>query len=375
MIFPKIQRDVLIGVLNQITELYTNDAVKILEAAERATSQDLTPFVKNSGVIEPQLIVLRNKCQRVTNNEGRDFLIKLIENLFEDLTNSGGAIGVTINDFLELISFTIDSSTKIHLGTDCIWILSWKLQISEDSGKIQISIRDKSLASPEVVPEYIIQYVQQAIVAFTGKKNLTSLSLISIALEGTLRDALDRKGYSYTYGVPSRDIFDLIPAEIEATTDGFEIRLNGQTPRPHTDFLSEAGSTVPHPVRIKRLDKSGSWFLEIRDADYLKDFWSSDVILQPGQTNISGLGVALDIARNQENILTNAILPEDQDEVIQTVRNNLIHLSGAALTNNISSIGISLNDYASNESRVFDSLWSICETIDDLYGKIATGTL
>ena len=109
----------------------------------------------------------------------------------------------------------------------------------------------------------------------------------------------------------------------------------------------------------------------------MKDFWSSNVIAQAGQINISGLGTALKIARdiNEANILDVNILPTDIDGVIQQVRNNLIHLSGSALTMDIPAAGMSLEDFASDPAKVFDTIASICDAIDKLYSKIADGSI
>ena len=148
-------------------------------------------------------------------------------------------------------------------------------------------------------------------------------------------------------------------------------------PRPHNDFLSEHNYNPPHLIRVKRIQKNQKWYLEIRDADYLKDFWSSDVISQQGQVNITGLGAALRVARDVHgaNILDATILPTDIDDVIQQVRNNLIHLSGDAITTTITAVGVSLEEFASDQARVFDAISSICDAIDKIYSKIADGTI
>ncbi|WP_175636470.1 hypothetical protein [Pedobacter ghigonis] len=70
-----------------------------------------------------------------------------------------------------------------------------------------------------------------------------------------------------------------------------------------------------------------------------------------------------------------SILAEDTDEVIKQVRNNLIHLSGDALTNNITAVGMTLEAFSQDQSRVFDTVWSICGATEILYTKIANGTL
>jgi hypothetical protein len=88
---------------------------------------------------------------------------------------------------------------------------------------------------------------------------------------------------------------------------------------------------------------------------------------------------ALDIGRNHVNIITSTDLPPDLDNVIQAVRNNLIHLSGDAMRQEVSrdSSGhpILLEAFLKDNNRVFDAIWTIGEAINGIYEKIANGTL
>lgn len=374
--FPTISRNKLLETFDAIVGLYNSDKIKIIDSADLALASIPNPFSKNTGPIAPQITTIRHKVRQIGGNYGRTVLILLIEAMYTDLI-ANGAIGVNNIDFCNAISISLKDNIKLKFSQQAHWNLVWELPIPQGEEIISIPLRKSGITQSDIIPDYIVQYVNQSINAYTNKNYLTALSLISIALEGTLRDALDTKGYTYTHGAQTVDSYEIKNATISANQSGYNILFQDVMPRHHNDFLSEQNQTPPLQVRIKRVRKNNRWILEIRDSDYLKDFWSSDVISQTGQINISGLGTALRVARdiNEANILDVNILPTDIDDVIQQVRNNLIHLSGNAMTNMISTINMSLADFASDQARVFDTIASICDAIDLLYSKIADGSI
>lgn len=374
--FPTIKRRVLDDVFTKLRNLYSSDKIKILDAANLALTNGPNPFVSNTGAIDPQLAVIKHKIRQIGGNQGRDALILLVEALHDNLILQG-AIGVSPNDFCNILIFEIDKDIELKYLSNGCWSLEWMLHTPQGDEYISIPLRKSSITQKDIVPHYLIQYVNQAITAYENENYLTALSLISIALEGALRDALAVKGYTYTYGLPTNDSYEIKNAEISANQNGYNIEFQDAMPRTNNDFLSEANQNAPHIVKVKRIQKSNKWFLEIRDVDYLKEFWSSGVVSQQGQINITGLGAALRVARDVygANILDATILATDIDGVIQQVRNNLIHLSGDAITSNIVAVGMSLEDFASDQARVFDTISSICDAIDKLYSKTADGSI
>jgi len=374
--FPVISRRILTDVFDAIVDLYDADIIKIIDSADLAFAHTQTPFVRNSGPIQPQIETIRNKVKLTANNNGRTALILLIEALYSDLMNTGGAVGVDANHFCDTVSIELRGNTKLRFSQQAQWNIEWRIAINDEDEFISIPLRKPDITN-DIVPGYIIQYVSQSINAYTNKNYLASLALISIALEGTLRDALKRKGYTYTHGAQTVDSYELKDAIISANPSGYNVEFRDAMPRHQSDFLSESGRNSPYEVKCKRVYRNNRWMIELRDDDYLKDFWTSGVISQTGRINISGLGMALRIARDvgEANILDANILATDIDAVIQQVRNNLIHLSGSAMTSTIPNVEISLEDYAADQARVFDTITSICHAIDRLYSKIADGSI
>jgi hypothetical protein len=94
----------------------------------------------------------------------------------------------------------------------------------------------------------------------------------------------------------------------------------------------------------------------------------------PGRRSVTGLGAALDIARNTERCLTPAHLPLDFDSVLKAVRNNLIHLSGDALATPLQEFddqlaggGFTLRHFLEREDMLLDFVTTIPRFVNEQY--------
>lgn len=376
--FPIINNTILSTLFDKIVALYTADKVKLLEAAERATSDEHQPFVVSPNDLDNQIAVLKNRILRTADSYGQTLLIKWIEELYDNLVVTG-AVGVSNETFIETTKIILVDNSYIKYLSSKKWVWVWEITVEGNTSKILQHIRGKDNPSTVIVKDYILQYVQQAINAYSNRRPAAALSLMSIALEGTLRDALAIKGYSYSFGSPTQDVYELSDMHIYKLEDGFKVFFPNEMPNNHVNYLNEPESPSHVEVRIKRLRKNDRNILEIRNVDEILDFWSSDTVAQAGQIQIGGLGAAIRISRNEAEILTPTDLPPDLDRVIQAVRNNLIHLSGSAMeqevTLNYRNESVSLGDFLNNKNRVFDAVCTIGETIDTLYKRIASETL
>lgn len=377
--FPTISIQSLSSIFQNVVDLYSNDLDKILESARNVTQTDPNPFTFNpGGQIDAQIGEVKQRVKRGTNNYGRNLLIKIIEELNQDLYTNGGAIGVTQVDLVSTFEHSSLFGYKLLFKENNSWKFKWDVQLHEYPDQIELTVRDKSISSDDIIPPYVLQYVIQSLSSFNQKSYLTSLALISIALEGTLRDALSEKGYTYIFGRPENDTYGIIDMDVSLNPggNGYLVNFNGDTESSAVSYVAADGVATSETVRVKRVLRAGRWFLEIRDVDNLKEYWSSNHVTQAGSVNIGGLGKALKVARYDEGILDGATLPSDTDEIIQKVRNNLIHLSGDALTAAISDTNNeTLETFVSSQIKVYDVISSICNTIEGLYTKIADGTL
>lgn len=374
--FPIIKNDELLRCFERIVTLFVSDKRKILDATEKATIGQLSPFIISNNADEHQLTIIRGRIRRTADRSGQNLLVRIIEELYDDILVTG-AVGVSASVLLDSIYFNFLDNSLIIYNSQKIWFWTWKISVDENNIEINTGIRDKNFTPSQIVPDYIIQYIQQGIIAFNNNRNAAALALMTIALEGTLRDALDSKGYRYTYGMPSQDVYEITDMNIFPNATGFKVEFPNPMPLHNTSFLSNVGDPASLAVRIKRIVRGTRTIMEIRDANVLADFWSSNNIVTPGVMSISGLGAAIDISRNHASILTDIDLPSDLDDVIQAVRNNLIHLSNSALQQNVTtSSGVStLEDFIKDKNKVSDTVFTIGETINSIYTKLTNGTL
>ena len=376
--FPIINNNVLSSVFVEIVSLYNGDKIKLLEAAVRATATEHQPFVISPNDVDNQITVLKNRILRTADSYGQSLLIKWIEELYDNLFDTG-AVGVSNLNFIETTKINLVDNSYIKYLSSKKWVWIWEITVEGNTNQISQHIRGKENPSTIIVKDYILQYVQQAVNAYNNLRPAAALSLMSIALEGTLRDALAIKGYSYSFGSPAQDVYEISDMHIHKIEDGFKVTFPAAMPRLHSDFLNESDSPAHEVVRLKRIIKNERTFIELRGADNILDFWTSDTVAQEGQTQIGGLGAAIDVSRNLATILNPTDLPPDLDRVIQAVRNNLIHLSGAAMDEEVMrnhlNESITLGDFLNNKNRVFDAVCTIGETINTIFNRIASNTL
>jgi hypothetical protein len=378
--FPLITNDLVLSNFSSLCTLYARDSVKILQAAQAVTAGEPAAFIITPGAnINTQIGIIETRLKRTADKYGQSLLIKLQEHLYDDL-QINGAIGVTDTDFLNHTKITLQDESIIQYTIGKKWCWRWRLEVDGNPGSVDLDIKAGNNHISEIVPGYIQQYIQQGIIAFKTGKHAVAMALMSIALEGTLRDALHNKGYSYQYGTPSRDVYEFKDMQVHKDASGYRIIFPDPMPKAHTDYLTAPGDPAYKTYRIKRVEKDhGKIFLEIRAVTDLIDYWSSDQVTTTGVKNVSGLGAALNIGRNDLSIITPIDIPEDLDRPIQAVRNNLIHLSGTSMSEvvqqDVNGNDITLSDFINNKNRVFDAICTIGTSINTIYKKIADGTL
>lgn len=372
--FPKIQKAKLFDCFDKITNLYSKDKQIIIDAAQRAAMNISTQIRHNTtSTVDQKINAIKTKIGVTGDKEGQTFFINLIEELYNDIASTS----VTPNDFLEQIKIEFEDHSVIQFNSNKLWDCTFTLNIDDDQDFIKLKIRGATLHSSEIIPEYIFNNLQQSIIAFESGKNAAALSLLSISLEGALRDALVKKGYNYQPGTPRNDVYKKEKIHIYKDPDGYKIKFPNAMPLPHSNFLSTS-TNLYLEYKIKRTQVNGNWILQLSEVDNLLDYFSQNQVVTQGQVNIEGLGTALDIARNTENIIDEGIFPLDFDKPIKAIRNNLIHLSGDAMEREVYTIGtrnLKLKEFINSKERVFDTICSISGIVDDLYYKISTNTL
>jgi hypothetical protein len=304
---------------------------------------------------------------------GTELAFRLMEEVLNHILQSGGLPGTNTDDLMDAISFSTNQDALIRLNPQLRWMVEWAMELkgTEIEAPVFLDVYDKNLGT--IVPNYVVEYISTSIYAYKQGMYATSVALLTIALEATLRDVLATKGYVFDIGASPVDVYPYVNASVGVDGDHYTLTFRDPMPKSPAELSASAGGQPSVEIRIRRLIKP--WKkrtdLAIITPPILLDHWSSRIPVQQAQRSVSGLGEALDLSRNKENLLTPYDLPLDLDEVILAVRNNLIHLSGDALTTHLTMIDaqgdFTLGDFLDNDQMVFDLIVDIPRVINQLY--------
>jgi len=313
---------------------------------------------------------------------GVELGLYMMAKVYEFADHNGGLNNHSANALIEKLQLQTNRDFKIRLTESVTWATVWNVELKtpqiEDEIEIIVDVQKYNWGS--IVPSYILEYLDSAITAYRRGMYSAALAFFSVIVEATLRDILATRGYSFLHGASSTDQFEWVDLQVDLDTSRTHYLV--QTPTnvalAPTDFMTSVNGQIPHSARIKRRDRgNGNGFELIIRSPELVDHWSSSTISQRGQRTISGLGAALDIARNRENIISAEDLTPDFDTVITTVRNSLIHLSGEALDTHLPDFdsltpgrNYTLRDFLKSPEMVFDIVTNVPQFANQQYLRL-----
>jgi hypothetical protein len=307
--------------------------------------------------------------------KGRDLAMHLMEKIWSQIVTLGGLPGLYNDDLLEVIAFQTMDDVRIRLTPDLRWAAEWDVSLHahnvNDESRILLEVQDRNWG--EIVPTHLLQLLHTAIQAYKQGMNASAVALLAICVEGTLRDVLTTRGYSFDRSALSVDEYPYTEADVSIDSASYLLTFRGAMPKSPGDFLLSTGGASSIEVKIRRVinARKKRTDLSIIAPSCLLDHWSKNVPSQLAQKRVNGLGEALDIARNIENFLSADILPEDFDDVIQVVRNNLIHATGDSLNVPLlvydPSGHFTLKDFLEDPLKVYDLVTNVPNFIDLQY--------
>ena len=322
---------------------------------------------------------IESKFSYTRTLRGLELALRLMSEIIKQVQSVGGVPGLNFNNLLDAIVFRTNiPGVRVILTDERCYAIEWTIGFDykgvKDEYRVLLELYDEDW--DEIVPPYIVQYVHSAITAYLQGMNAVSTALISIAIEATLRDVLISKGYSFDPRANPYDIYDYKDVAVGVAGNCYTLNFNSTMPKSASDFQSSAGGQATTNVKIKReYNAAKSKFeLTIKDCDSLIDHLSCDRVIQRAKKRVNSLEEALKIARHVENFLTPDILTEDFDDVIKTVRNKLIHLSGEALDTPIltydASGNFKLRDFIDNSMMVYDLISNVPIFINKQYKQL-----
>lgn len=317
---------------------------------------------------------------------GLEIALQLFEEVYRDVDAQGGVPGYRPQDLLDLLRIETEQPEEtISLSTDMRWIVEWPVRLPNGGPETRMSCEWFARPWGIVVPPYVVNYLSSAATARRQKRNDAAVALLSIAAEATLRDVLSSHGYSFTHGAVSKDVYAYSHAQViaDAVAGTYIVKFHDAMPLGVADFSSSFAG-APVEIKLKRVLKNMSGTridINIVAPNPLHEHWTSATVEKTGVPTIGGLGAALDIARNQVACVTAEDLALDFDEVLEAVRNNLVHLSGTALDTPLSRFdflksGFALRDFLLDDRLVQDFVAAISRFVTGQYVELRrSGTL
>ncbi len=294
----------------------------------------------------------------------------------------GGAPPFTVDGLLQMMTFDMTNEFKVLLTRGAEWVAQWDLELisAADGEKLTLALPLCRKGWGEIVPFSVIQCVRTAIYSYRHRMYIAALALLSIATEATLRDLLAIRGYTFKPGASSVDVYDYARALVDVNGNSYTVTFSDAMPKSPAELAASAGGTMPCHIKIRRdINHSGGFDLVVRTDAALIEHWSSGRVVQQADKTVGGLGQALQIAREKEKLISPDDLPEDIDDVLTAVRNNLVHLSSEALeivlprlAQDSSTGDFKLKDFIKREDMVWDIVKNIPMFIRDQYLAIRT---
>ncbi|NWA28572.1 hypothetical protein HX866_27155 [Pseudomonas gingeri] len=379
---------VLEQTLDAVLELLGDSQHLLFAAMDRLT--DGTPSHVIAPVGPAEFVRKRNEIARIFQSpmmlRGLDIALRLFEEVYRLVNAQGGVPGYRPLDLLDLLRIETEQPDEtISLSTDMRWVVEWPVRLPVGDPETRMSCEWLARPWGTVVPPYIVNYLASAATARRQKRNDAAVALLSIAAEATLRDVLSSHGYSFTHGSVSKDVYAYSRAQVTAdpAAGTYIVQFHDAMPFGVSDFGSSfADASVE--IKLKRVPKNRNGTridLNIVAPNPLHEHWTTSTVETPGVRTVGGLGAALDIARNEVVCVTAEDLALDFDEVLQAVRNNLVHLSGAALDTplprfDILKSGFTLRDFLLEDLLVQDFVAAISRFVTVQYVKLrSSGTL
>ncbi|MGX9759020.1 hypothetical protein [Pseudomonas viridiflava] len=379
---------VLERTLDTVLELLGSSQHLLFAAMDRLTVGTPSHVVAPTGPAE--FGRKRNEIARIFQSpmmlRGLAIALQLFEEVYRDVDEQGGVPGYRPQDLLDRLRIETEQPDEtISLSADMRWIVEWPVSLPANGPEARMSCEWLARPWGAVVPPYVVNYLSSAATARRQKRNDAAVALLSIAAEATLRDVLSSHGYSFTHGAVSKDVYAYSRAQVTAdtATGTYIVKFHDPMPLGVTDF-SDSFADAPVEIKLKRVLKNISGTrvdLNIVAPNPLHEHWTTATVETAGVPTVGGLGVALEIARNQLACVTAEDLALDFDEVLQAVRNNLVHLSGAALDTplprfDVLQSGFALRDFLLNDLLVQDFVAAISRFVTTQYVKLRhSGTL
>jgi len=382
----EIRPGTAVSVYEILTVLLRGNEDILFDSMTLATATQNQPFAPPANAIErnQKLVEIRAKLQTAQLHSPRGTVsLKFLREVARRTREQANRLPANIvGEVINAIRFEVPGKdATIELTSNLNWQISWtiKHRALDDLEKISLDVFDGDLK--EIVPDYVIEYANTAILAYRQNMNATSAALLSIALEATLRDVLSNRGYSYVAGALPVDTFKYTEADVSVDGSTYSVTFRDPNLKPPGEFFTSSGGHISVEISLRRYmnaKNNGRVDLYVLAPPCLIDHWSLSDVEQPANLkSIGGLNQALRIAREIEKFLQPSKLPVELDEVLLSVRNNLIHLSEDTLDTRLNLAGedntpMTLRQFLDDPWTMSSFVTTVVRFVNDSYVELKT---
>lgn len=372
-------------VYQSLRDLLRGNEQIIFDSMAFVSAGQKKPFVgpADSSEYEPKHVEIEAMLRTADIRRWRGLPLRLMGEICRRTDAEAAKLpGGVVQGVRKTIKFdTAGGEASIEISQTSNWEASWDVRHRSLAHSEKIALEIYTADLKEVVPDYVVEYAGSAIHAYRQNMNATAAALLSIAVEATLRDVLIERGYTFTPGTLPVDSFKYTDAGVTVSGNSYVLTFREPRLKPASDLHSSSGGAASTEIQVRRYinpKNGGRVDLYVLAPDYLIDHWSISDVDKPGNPkNVGGLGQALKIARDVEKFLLPTRLPLDLDEVILTVRNNLIHLSGETLTKRLEiededGNQVTLRQFLEDPWTMFAFVTNVLRFINETYVELRT---
>jgi hypothetical protein len=368
-IYQNIQRDIpahiVFDAMAQVAQRHQQNFVLPTSPAE---------YIQKHREIENQLSRFINVLNR------KSFFFEFLDEILVQLDNDG--YRQYVDRFLSNTVIETVYDHKIRLSPLGAWGFSWNVLLDPSDINTQRDLLALAYANSwgPIVPSTVLQYLISGTFLYKQKIFPTAVALMTIAVEATLRDVLwANGGYTFSAGASKVDIYEYTRASVDVSPTGYHLIILDPVAQPPQNLTTSFPGALPVEIEIRRNINQAKNRLDfvVKTPPNLIDHWSTGDVQQKGNPKlIGGLGEALDIARST-SVITNEDLPATVDGTLKAIRNNLIHLSSNALSEELKDFAwknpggvFTLSDFVQDKELVFDLITEIPEFVNNQYLKL-----
>lgn len=359
-----------------------SDLLQSVSVAAKACGKEFVlPSLVSPGDIESGHQMAANMLTRYSRLlDYQELFFLTLEELLSRLKTRG--LDPLCERLLELATLSFRDEFKVRLTESAEWQTFWRLSPVANSltSDYQISISVFSRSSGDIVPWDVFQYVRSGILLYRQGAFATSLALLAIAVEATLRDVLSSRGYGFVPRASREAEYAATEAEVMAHDSSYLITFRKPMPRAPSELPASSGGRLPAEVTLRRKKPRGEsrYDITLTCPVFLVDHLAPDTVVREAMNkSIGSLGEALEIARHREGVLHPTDLPTDVDPILKQLRNNLVHFSRDSLSvelrpNPKSSdpVQFTLRDFLNANDKIFDLVTIIPDFVSRQYLRL-----